>query len=68
MKYYKQASLLLTGTMMWFNTVLAGDDAVFLTLPEAQDTIEIEFGDRSRIIIQVERQEDIELLRQYDIN
>lgn len=68
MKYYKQASLLLTGTMMWFNTVLAGDDAVFLTLPEAQDTIEIEFGDRSRIIIQVERPEDLELLRQYDIN
>lgn len=37
-------------------------------IPAPADTIEIYFGDKGKIIIQVESKEDLELLKDYDVN
>ncbi len=46
--------------------VTAKAPGILKTAPE--DTIEIQFGDKSKIIIQVDNEEDLKAIKQYDLN
>lgn len=51
--------------------LIAGQLVQAKNLPEKineKDTIEVEFGDKGKILIQVESKEDLEALKAYDIN
>lgn len=60
--------VLLASLPVLQSMALSRADAVHMSLPDMKDTVEIQFGDKGRIIIQVDSPRDLEMLKSYDIN
>ncbi len=60
----KKFTLTITGILLAIMTVVAAGDED----PVSKDTIEIRFGDKGIIIIKVDKKEDLDALKSYDIN
>jgi len=62
----REKFLLAMVLMTWCTVALAADEYKYVT--EKGDTVEIVFGENSKIIILVDSEEDLEKLRQFDVN
>jgi len=60
----KTVSIVLVCIMMCYQ--VSGAETVPTEIPP--DTIEIHFGDKGKIIIQIDNEEDLKVLKEYDVN